>query len=59
MQFSFLGKSYTPSTPAIQTIESQQQVCFMGRCSLVKQHSIAQRQALGEELIFMGRRYTR
>lgn len=59
MQLSFLGKSYTAATPMIETTESQQQVCFMGRCSLVKQHSIAQRQPSGEELTFMGRRYTR
>jgi hypothetical protein len=59
MQLSFLGKSYTPATPSLETTESEQQVCFMGRCSAVKQHSVAQRQSAGEQLTFMGRRYTR
>ena len=59
MQLSFLGKSYTAAAPSIGTTETVQQVCFMGRCSLVKQHSIAQRKPMGEELTFMGRRYTR
>jgi hypothetical protein len=59
MQLSFLGKSYTPSTPAIETTETQQTLSFLGRKSIVKQHSIAQRQTSGEELTFMGRRYVR
>jgi hypothetical protein len=59
MQLSFLGKSYTASTPAIETTESEQTLSFLGRKSVVKQHSIAQRQSMGEELTFMGRRYTR
>jgi hypothetical protein len=59
MQLSFLGKSYTAATPAIETTESEQTLSFLGRKSTVKQHSIAQRQSTGEELTFMGRRYTR
>lgn len=59
MQLSFLGKSYTASTPSFETTETQQQVCFLGRCSRVKQHGVAQRQPSREELTFMGRCYTR
>jgi hypothetical protein len=59
MQLSFLGKSYTASTPAVDTTETQQTLSFLGRKSTVKQHSIAQRQSTGEEMTFMGRRYTR
>jgi hypothetical protein len=59
MQLSFLGKSYTAATPAIETTESEQTLSFLGRKSTVKQHSVAQRQTMGEELTFMGRRYTR
>ena len=59
MQLSFLGKSYTTSAPAVETTESEQTLSFLGRRSIVKQHSIAQRQASGEELTFLGRRYTR
>jgi len=59
MQLSFLGKSYTVSAPSIETTETQQTLSFLGRKATVKQHSIAQRQVMGEELTFMGRRYTR
>ena len=58
MKLSFLGKSYTTSNPSVETVESEQTLSFLGRKSTVKQHSIAQRQAMGEELTFMGRRYT-
>jgi hypothetical protein len=59
MQLSFLGKTYTASTPAIETTETQQTLSFLGRKSTVKRNSIAQRQSTGEELTFMGRRYSR
>jgi hypothetical protein len=59
MQLAFLGKSYTPATPAVETTETQQTLSFLGRKSIVKQHSIVQRQTSGEELTFMGRRYVR
>lgn len=59
MQLSFLGKSYTASNPSVEVTESQRTLAFLGRKSTVKQHSIAQRQTMGQELTFMGRRYTR
>ena len=59
MQLSFLGKSYTTSAPSIETTESEQTLSFLGQKSTVKQHSVVQRQAAGEELTFMGRRYIR
>jgi hypothetical protein len=59
MQISFLGKSYTAATPSIDTTETEQTLSFLGRKSVVKQHSVAQRQSTGEALTFMGRRYTR
>jgi hypothetical protein len=59
MQLSFLGKSYTAAAPSLETTETEQTLSFLGRKSMVKQHSIAQRQSTGEELTFMGRRYTR
>lgn len=59
MQLSFLGKSYETSTPAIEAIETQQTLSFLGRKSTVKQYSVPQRQSQGEELTFMGRRYSR
>jgi hypothetical protein len=59
MQLAFLGKTYTASTPSIETTETQQTLSFLGRKSTVKQHSVAQRQTSGEELTFLGRRYIR
>jgi hypothetical protein len=60
MQLAFLGKTYTPaSAPSVEVTETQQTLSFLGRKSIVKQHSIVQRQTSGEELTFMGRRYTR
>jgi hypothetical protein len=59
MQLSFLGKSYTAAAPSLETTESEQTLSFLGRKSVVKQHSVAQRQSTGEALTFMGRRYTR
>ncbi|HIK44120.1 MAG TPA: hypothetical protein IGR64_04445 [Leptolyngbyaceae cyanobacterium M65_K2018_010] len=59
MQLSFLGKSYTPSTPTVEITETQQTLSFLGRKSMVKQGRVAQGPSLGEELTFLGRRYTR
>ena len=59
MQLSFLGKTYTSSTPSLEVTETQQTLSFLGRKSQVTQRSIAQRQPSGEALTFMGRRYTR
>ena len=59
MELSFLGKAYTASTPNIEVTETRQTLSFLGRKSQITQHSIAQRQPLGEELTFMGRRYIR
>ncbi|PSN14889.1 hypothetical protein C7293_09650 [filamentous cyanobacterium CCT1] len=59
MQLSFLGKTYTASTPAVTATETQATVTFLGRSSRVKQFNVTQRQQPAEELNFMGRRYTR
>lgn len=59
MKLSFLGKSYEAATPEVETVETQQAVSFLGRRSVVKQHSVANRSQPSEELTFLGRRYTR
>lgn len=60
MKLSFLGNSYEASNPAIDTVETEKSVTFLGRRSVVKQHHVAQRsQGAGEELTFLGRRYSR
>ncbi|MBW4485043.1 MAG: hypothetical protein KME14_21105 [Tildeniella torsiva UHER 1998/13D] len=59
MRLSFLGKTYTASTPAIAATETQETVAFLGCSAKVKQFNVTQRQQPAVELSFMGRRYTR
>jgi hypothetical protein len=59
MQLSFLGKTYTATSPAIQATETEATVSFLGHSAKVKQFNVAQRQQPSVELNFMGRRYTR
>ncbi len=58
MQLSFLGRSYTASTPDVETVETQEFATFLGRPYRLKQHNVTQRQRPAESLSFMGRRYT-
>lgn len=58
MKLSFLGNNYEASNPAIDTVETEQAVTFLGRRSVVKQRGTAQRHQSGEELTFLGRRYS-
>jgi hypothetical protein len=59
MQLSFLGQSYTTSTPAIEASPTQETAKFLGKSYAKKSFNVAQRQQPSEELTFMGRRYTR
>jgi hypothetical protein len=59
MQLSFLGNSYTVSSPVTDVTETQPTLSFLGRKAHVKQHHIARHQPTGEALTFMGRRYSR
>ncbi|HIK45375.1 MAG TPA: DUF4278 domain-containing protein [Leptolyngbyaceae cyanobacterium M65_K2018_010] len=59
MKLSFLGKTYTPATPDVEVTETEQTLTFLGRKSQVKQYTVDQRQPQGEELKFLGRRYSR
>lgn len=59
MKLSFLGKSYIASTPAIESQASQEVGVFLGKAYAKKQFNVPQRQQSAEELIFMGRRYTK
>lgn len=58
MKLSFLGNNYEASNPAIDTVETEKTVTFLGRRSVVKERG-AQRHQSGEELTFLGRRYSR
>ena len=59
MKLSFLGNNYEASNPAIDTVETEKTVTFLGRRSVVKERGAAQRSQSGEELTFLGRRYSR
>ena len=58
MQLFFLGKSYSASTPAIDTTITVETATFMGRSYARKQFTVAQRQQ-PEALTYRGIRYTR
>jgi hypothetical protein len=57
MQLSFLGKSYTASTPAIDAIATGETATFMGKSYARKQFNIAQRQSPKSALTYRGIRY--
>ena len=59
MQLSFLGRTYTATSLAIETTETEVTVSFLGNSATVKKLNVAQRQQPSTELTFMGRRYTR
>jgi hypothetical protein len=59
MKLSFLGKPYTASQQTIEACETDNTVTFLGCRSRVKTYSVTHNPVLGEELSFMGRRYTR
>jgi hypothetical protein len=58
MQLSFLGKSYTASTPAIDTTMTGETATFMGQPYARKQFNVTQRQQPAE-LTYRGVHYTR
>ncbi len=59
MQLSFLGKSYTASTPAIDATMTGEMATFMGQPYARKQFNVTQRQSPTSELTYRGIRYTR
>lgn len=58
MQLSFLGKSYSASTPAIDATVTGETATFMGRPYARKQFAVAQRQQPAE-LTYRGISYVR
>jgi hypothetical protein len=58
MQLSFLGKSYTASTPAIDAAITSETATFMGKPYARKQYTVAQRQSPKSELTYRGICYT-
>jgi len=59
MQLSFLGKTYSASTPEIDATITQETAKFLGKSYAKKSFTVAHRHQSAEELTFMGRRYIR
>jgi hypothetical protein len=59
MNLSFLGRTYKASNPSIEATETQETATFLGRRYARKQFHVTRRQPIGEELSFMGQRYSR
>ena len=58
MELSFLGKSYTASSPSIEAAMTGETANFMGKSYARKQYSVTQRQQPAE-MTYRGVRYTR
>lgn len=58
MQLSFLGKSYSAATPAIDSTPTGETATFMGRSYARKQFTVAHRQQPAE-LTYRGVHYAR
>jgi hypothetical protein len=58
MQLSFLGKSYTASTPAVDAVDTGETATFMGQPYARKQFNVTHRQQPAE-LTYRGVHYTR
>jgi len=58
MKLSFLGKSYTASTPDVDAMTTGETATFMGKSYARKQYNVAQRQQPKSELTYRGIHYT-
>jgi len=58
MQLSFLGKSYTASTPDVDAVATGETATFMGKSYARKQFNLTYRQQPAE-LTYRGVHYTR
>ena len=57
MQLSFLGKSYTASTPAISATITGETATFMGKPYARRQFNVVQQLSTQSELTYRGIRY--
>lgn len=58
MQLKFLGNPYTATHQSVEASETEKTITFLGRRSKVKAYSVTHNPVRGEQLSFMGRRYT-
>lgn len=59
MQLTYRGNRYSYSVSSIETDDTQEKGLFLGAQYTRKQSHFPRTQKAGEELIFLGRRYTR
>ncbi len=59
MKLSFLGQSYEASNSAVDGIETQEQLTFLGKHYSRKEYTVANRSQESMTLTFMGRQYVR
>lgn len=57
MKLTHLGASYTPSTQAIETVETDTELCFMGRTFKMRTLKTAPARSAVRSLTYRGIRY--
>jgi hypothetical protein len=58
MQLTHLGASYTAANQAIETVETDTELCFMGRSFKMRAPKVASRPAASDRLTYRGVSYT-
>lgn len=58
MKLTHLGASYTPSTQTVETIETDTELCFMGRTFKMRAPKAMPTQTAGRQLTYRGVRYS-
>ncbi len=58
MKLTHLGASYTPSTQAVETIETDTELSFMGRTFKMRAPKAMPTQPAGRSLTYRGVRYS-
>ncbi len=57
MKLTHLGASYTPSTQAIETVETDTELCFMGRTFKMRAPKAVPAKPAARSLTYRGIRY--
>ncbi|MBT9310831.1 DUF4278 domain-containing protein [Leptothoe kymatousa] len=58
MKLTHLGASYTPSAQSIETMETDTELCFMGRTFKMRTQKLTPAQPAGRKLTYRGVRYS-
>ncbi len=57
MKLTHLGASYTPSTQTIETVETDTELCFMGRTFKMRTQKAMPTQPAARSMTYRGVRY--